>query len=338
MVQTLRIGLLFQDNKYDIELIRQQLAPHQVDWLDGCCNWDTNTLTSTIRQYDAIVTARQSPALPDSLRDDLGRLRLLAHCHGTIKHLVSRPHIEAGLMVSNWGDQVAGVAESALSLLLSCLKQLSALNAFVRNDWKDDQRIPAAFPATLSKRDVGLYGFGPIGRHMARMLQPLGPHIAIYDPYATDVPEDFHVCGSLRELFSRCQCISIHCGLNAATEGSVNRELLELLPQGGIVINTARGPIIVEEDLAALVQEGRLRAGIDVINDERNWPTSPLATTHPDAAILTGHTISGAGKRVHDGQEERKGLPDHVAHNVHALADNAALINTISAQVYDLKT
>lgn len=338
MNSTLRIGLLFSDLKYDLAIIRAQLAPHQVDWLHDCREWDAQTLQDTLRTYDAVVTARQSPTVPDALIGNRGNLRLLAHCHGTIKHLVSRQLIEDGLTVTNWGDQVSGVAESALCLLLSCLKQLSALNTFIRNDWQDDPRIPMAFAPTLHKRDVGLYGFGPIGRHMARMLTPLGPHIAIYDPYATDVPDNIVVCDSLRDLFSRCQCISIHCGLNDATRGSVNQELLELLPQGGIVINTARGPIVVEEDLAQMVQSGRLIAGVDVINDERNWATSALAAASPHSALLTGHTLSGGGKRVPDTEAQPQGLPDHVISNIHALGNQQECINTINAQIYDLKT
>ena len=250
-------------------------ADYELDIAPDWKTWSPERLLARCRGVDVILTGRGSPRLPDALVEDRGRLKYLLHLHGTIRHLVSRRHIEAGLVVTNWGDEIAGVAEGALALLLCQLKQIVTLNAFAKGG--PDERIYQAFPATLSGRDVGLYGFGPIGRHMARMLEPLGARLAIYDPYASDVPPHIRRCESLRELFATCQAVSIHCGLNDQTRHSVTAELLALLPQGGIVVNTARGAIVDERALAEAVRSGRIVAGIDVIEDERNWPASPLA-------------------------------------------------------------
>lgn len=326
------------DPRYDLELVRQQLLPHEVRSLSEWKDWEEDELCRQVRDCDVVVTGRQSPRLPDVLCDDRGKLRLLAHCHGTVKHLVSKELVAAGLRVCNWGDQVAGVAESALSMLLTCLKQLPGLDQYIRHGWQNDQRIYMDFAATLNGRDVGLYGFGPIGQHMARMLAPFGTQIAIYDPYATDVPPHIRVCSSLRELFASCQCISIHCGLNDATRDSVTGEMLQLLPQGGIVVNTARGAIVVEEDLAAMLAQGRLLAAVDVIRDERAWSDSPLATQPSTRCLLTGHIV-GKGKGPPPGSPQPAvGLPQHSVDNIHALAQGAALNHEIDAQLYDLKT
>ncbi|GDY14317.1 dehydrogenase [Planctomycetota bacterium] len=336
---SLRIGLLFEDTGYDIDGIRRQLAPHAVEQVIGWSGLQPAALAERCRSYDAVVTGRRSPALPEALIADRGRLRLLAHIHGTIKHLVSKAHVASGLKVSNWGDQVAGVAESAFTLLLMAMKQVHGLDAYIRRDWQDDRRIWQDFPATLHGRDIGLYGFGPIGRHMGNFLHAFGAHVAIYDPYAKHLPDWVRQCDSLRALFSSCQCVSIHCGLNDGTRNTVTRELLELLPQGGVLINTARGPIVVEDDLAAVLASGRIVAGLDVICDEKHWATSVFARLPSDRVLLTGHVAgNGKGPAPDSPVRTQRLLPDYVADNLIALAGGRPLRHLITAEIYDLKT
>jgi glycerate dehydrogenase len=191
---------------------------------------------------------------------------------------------------------------------------------------------------SLRKLPVGLYGYGPIGRHMGRMLQAFGARVSIYDPYARDVPAGVLQCATLRELFGTSVAVSIHCGLNDATKGSVTRELLDLLPQGGVLVNTARGAIVVEEDLAAALKAGRIVAGIDVIADEHGadaWQRSALAAC-PNV-ILTQHRVSGS-RHYPPGYEPPRELPEFAVTNLEAFAAGKPLINVIAAEIYDLKT
>ena len=334
---SLRVGLLM-DDAYDLDLIRADLPGIDIERIAGWREDPSDRLAERLRAYDALVTGRKSPRLPEELVADRGRLRLLAHCHGTIKHLASKAHLEAGLLVSNWGDQVAGVAEGALALLLACLKQLRALDACVRSGWQQDARIHQDVPGSLIGARVGLYGFGPIGRHMGRMLLAIGARPAIYDPYATALPEGIGRCASLRELFATCPFVSIHCGLNAGTENSVDAALLALLPQGGILVNTARGGVVVEEDLAAALASGRILAGIDVIRDEKAWTSGPLAAIGSDRLILSGHII-GRGKGPDPAKPAPpRSLPAFVCGNLRALVAGAPLRNLVTAAEYDLKT
>jgi phosphoglycerate dehydrogenase-like enzyme len=295
--------------------------------------WDGPTMLAKLRAVEVVVTGRHSPSLPAQLAGDFGNLRWLLHLYGTVRHLAAKSLVEAGLIVTNWGEAVAGVAEGAMALVLCMLKQLVTLNARVQGE--PDRRIHQAYGPTLEGRDVGLYGFGPIGRHMARMLAGFGPKIAIYDPYATDVPEGIRVCKTLRELFATCQIISLHCGLNDQTRGSVTAELLALLPQGGIVVNTARGAVVDEEALASEVAAGRLLAGIDVICHEGRWKESPLAGK--SGAILTGHNVGG-GKGYPPGQAPAPRLPDFAVKNLRAYREGSPLIHVVTAAEYDLKT
>lgn len=339
-----RLGILAADVFFTHPKVRAQLgAWYELCDLSGYATFQEGELAAACRSVDVLIMGRKSPQLPESLAEDFGRLRYLCYPHGSIRHLVPRILIEKGLIVTNWGDQVANVAEGAMALLLAQLKQVGRLDHFSRTG--EDRRIHQNFPCTLNKRRVGLYGFGPIGRHMARMLEPFGADISIYDPFAQDVPSSIRVCGSLAELFSNNEIISIHCGLNAATQRSVTAELLALLPQGAVLVNTARGGVVDEEALAAAVGAGKILAGIDVIADESGpdaWRKSPLSSV--DGVILSQHRISG-GKGYEPGKAPEPALPDFVVHNLSAYAkylsghaEQPVLLHVVELKSYDLKT
>lgn len=310
--------------------LRQYYEIHDFrDWP----SYDPQTLLEKCRSVEVLITGWQSPNLPVELADDKGRLRYVLHLRGSVRR-VPKALMEKGVAVTNWGNEVAGwMAEGAMTLLLCMLKQLPALDAWTRGG--PDERIWQMFEPRLSSMIVGLYGFGPIGRRMAQLLEPFGASIAVYDPYAKDVPEHYRRCQTLRELFSTCHAVSIHCGLNDTTRLSVTRELLELLPQGGIIINTARGWIVDEAALAELVEQGRLVAGIDVIHDETDWTRSPLAKCR--GVVLTRHSI-GLGKGFPPDKRPKEKLPDYAMHNLLSYAQGQPLMYEVPLEEYDLKT
>ncbi|OGS37777.1 MAG: hypothetical protein A2293_14860 [Elusimicrobia bacterium RIFOXYB2_FULL_49_7] len=94
-------------------------------------------------------------------------------------------------------------------------------------------------------------------------------------------------------LFAENDIVTIHAGLNEATRGSVDYRRLSLMPKDGILINTARGPLVVEKDLARILSEGHINAGVDVIDNEDDWKASPLINL-PNV-IFTGHVLSQIG-------------------------------------------
>jgi phosphoglycerate dehydrogenase-like enzyme len=330
------LGIFAKDQWFqDPEVLAQLQDGYEVHSFHNWQDFDPATLLERMRSVEIALIGRASPKFPPELAGNFGRLRYVCHCHGTIRPYVPKELITAGLITTNWGDAVDGVAEGAMAMLMCLLKQIVTLNQFTKGG--PDLRIYQAYRCSLRELNVGLYGYGPIGRHMARMLEPFGAKVAIYDPYARNVPAHIRRCDNLRDLFASCQVISIHCGLNDQTKDSVTRELLDLLPQGGIVINTARGQIVDEAALGELVGAGRLLAGLDVIRDEQkwDWAGSPVAP-HP-GSILTHHNIGG-GKGYPPGQTPKRLLPDFVVQNLAAYRQGKPLINVISAEEYDLKT
>lgn len=242
-----------------------------------------------LRQYPICLLFRDSVPVPAALADDPGELRYVCATFGTLRGMVGPEIIASPITVTNWGDAPAGeIAEGAMALLLAELKDLHSRAARVADGgWELDG---TRYGGSLDGLDVGLYGCGAIGRRFVEMLRPFNPVIRIFDPYLAELPEGCARTESLAALFRQSQAVVIHAGLTEETRGSVTAELLALLPDHGVLVNTARGGIVDQQALFAELATGRLRAALDVIE-----PDVPLPADHParrwDNVLFTAHQI-----------------------------------------------
>lgn len=274
------------------ELFRQKLAEiGELVLLDGR-GMDEADIARQVRDCDVYLAGWASVGLPASLAADPGRLRYVCGITGSMRGMVPVELVDAGIPLTNWGDAPAwDVAEGAMTLLLASVKSLH-----FRINWQRDGHywnLPAHAGGTLLEMTVGCLGCGVIGRRFIELLRPFGAVIRVFDPYLEAVPDGCERVNTLRELFERSEAIVIHAGLTDETRGSVTGELLALLPDGGIVVNTARGGIVDQDALFAELMRGRLKAGLDVLEPDH------LAADHPvrqlPNVILTTHAIAGGG-------------------------------------------
>ena len=239
---------------------------------------------------DVAITGWNSASLPTALAENPGKLGYVCNLTGTMSGFVPSEIVASPIKVSNWGDCPSfSIAEGAMALLLSTLKDVHAQVMSLREgNWS--LRGPG-FGGTLFQAEVGVYGCGAIGRRFIHLLKAFGPEIAVFDPYCDDVPEGCQRVDSLEELFKGRQVISICAGLSDETRGSVSADLLALLPDHGVIVNTARGEIIDQDALFAELESGRLRAGLDVV-----VPDGVLPKDHPvrhwKNCIISCHDIN----------------------------------------------
>lgn len=127
------------------------------------------------------------------------------------------------------------------------------------------------YPLTeLAGKTMGIIGFGRIGQNTGRIAQAFGMKVLAFDAYQNPdlVSETLRYC-ELEELLAESDVISLHCPLFESTEGIINRESIGKMKDGVILINTSRGPLIVEQDLADALKSGKVRAaGVDVVSTE----------------------------------------------------------------------
>ncbi len=135
----------------------------------------------------------------------------------------------------------------------------------------------------LSGKTMGIIGYGRIGRRVAEIARCFGMKVIAW----TRTPKDPE-CVSLEQLLQESDVISLHCPLFPETQGLINKNTISQMKDGVILINTSRGPVIQDADLAAALQSGKIyAAGLDVAAVEPMDANNPLLGL--DNAIITPH-------------------------------------------------
>ena len=129
----------------------------------------------------------------------------------------------------------------------------------------------------LDGKKMGIVGFGNIGQATARIAQAFGMEVLLYtSKEQSALPQGMRKV-ALDELFAESDVISLHCPLTPDTREMVNAERLKLMKPGAILVNTGRGPLVNEQDLADALNEGRIAAaGLDVLSVEPANADNPL--------------------------------------------------------------
>lgn len=181
------------------------------------------------------------------------------------------------------GVHVAGTAELALTLMLASLRGVDAAVRNAESGTWDSRRFPG-----LADRRVLLVGVGGIGAAIAQRLEPFEVELTRVGSRArTDEHGAVHGTDELAELARTAEVLVVITPLTEQTHHLINQEVLAALPDGALVVNVARGPVVDTEALTAEVLSGRLHAALDVVDPE------PLPADHPlwkaPNAIITPH-------------------------------------------------
>ena len=166
----------------------------------------------------------------------------------------------------------------------------------------------------LSGKTMGIIGLGRIGMVTARTAAALGMKVIAYDAYQSEAGKAVAEYVELDELLGSSDVIVLHCPLFDSTKGIINAANIEKMKDGVIIINNSRGPLIVEEDLVAALNSGKVyAAAVDVVATEPIKEDNPLLTAKN--CIITPH-ISWAPK------ESRARLMDIAVSNLKAFLEN----------------
>lgn len=178
----------------------------------------------------------------------------------------------AGVVVTNTPDVLTeATADLAWSLLLAVARRVVEGDRLVREGrfagWKPDLLLGTG----LQGKTLGVVGLGRIGRAVARRVVAFGMHVRAWSRRPPAGPLDFpsELAGSLDELLSGADVLTLHCPLTAETRGLLDARRLGLLPAGAILLNTSRGEVVDEAALVAALEAGHLGgAGLDVYERE----------------------------------------------------------------------
>lgn len=186
----------------------------------------------------------------------------------------------------------ASVAQFAMALVLELCHHVGLHSDAVKaGEWSRSQdwsfwKSPLV---ELSGKTFGVVGFGRIGRQTAEIARAFGLRIVAHDAHPQNAPDwpDFRWL-SLDELLAASDVVSLHSPLTPETAGMINARALAVMKPSAFLINSARGPLIVDRDLADALNAGRLAgAGLDVLSLEPPPSDNPLLSARN--CIVTPH-------------------------------------------------
>lgn len=178
------------------------------------------------------------------------------------------------------GSNVVSVAEHVVMTILTLVRNFVPAHDQIRNgEW--DVAAVAKNEYDLENKVVGTVAVGRIGERVLRRLKPFDCKELLYYDYQPLRPEVEKEIGcrrvdTLEEMLAQCDVVTINCPLHEKTKGLFNKELISKMKKGSWLVNTARGAIVVKEDVAEAVKSGHLRGyGGDV------WFPQPAPKDHP---------------------------------------------------------
>ena len=171
----------------------------------------------------------------------------------------------------------------------------------------------------LNGKKMGVVGFGNIGQATARIAQAFGMEVYAYSSKPQFALPSGIKKMELDELFAECDVVSLHCPLTPDTKEMVNAERLKTMKRNAILINTGRGPLVNEQDLADALNEGWIAgAGLDVLSVEPSVKDNPLLSAKN--CFITPH-IAWATK------EARTRLMDIAVNNIKSYLGGCVINN-----------
>jgi len=193
-----------------------------------------------------------------------------------------------GIVVTNVpGYGTDSVAQHAIALILELSNHVGKYSIDINNGKWDEAGDWSYWDKPLnelSNKTLGIVGLGAIGQKVARIATSFGMKVIYHTPEPKNVPYEYV---AVEELFVQSDVVSLHCPLNELTDQLVNTERLSLMKSTAFIVNTGRGQVINETDLAHALKSGKIAgAGLDVLSSE---PPGNNPLIGLENCILTPH-------------------------------------------------
>jgi phosphoglycerate dehydrogenase-like enzyme len=261
-------------------------------------DFDDLRIRALLADVEFLITGWGCPPITPGALARLPRLRAVLHTGGTVKGLLPEEGWQRGIVVSSAAAANAlPVSEYTLAMILLTGKDVLAA--------RDRYRAAEAFPRGWARpgignaaRRVGIIGASRIGRRVIELLRPFDFEVWLHDPYVDEAGAaalGVRLSG-LEELLAGCDIVSVHAPATPETRHLIDAARLALLPDGAVLINTARGSLVDTDALTRELVAGRISAVLDVTEPEPLPPGSPLYRL-PNV-FLTPHVAGSLGNEL----------------------------------------
>jgi phosphoglycerate dehydrogenase-like enzyme len=257
----------------DVTLLRERLD-------------SSDKIVERLRDFDAVSLMRERTWFSDKEYAQLPKLKLISQTGRTSVHLDLANATKRGIVISSTpSDSGAATKELTIGLILSLVRKIPQVNLRMREElW------PAATSILLEGKTIGVLGLGRIGKEVARIMKAFNTRVLGYSRTLTaeaaaevgaeSVPMD--------TLLRESDIVTLHVHFGDQTRGLMGEKELAMMKRGAFLVNTGRGPLVVEQAMLKALASGHLGGvGLDVYDIE------PLPMDHPlrrfDNAILMSH-------------------------------------------------
>jgi len=245
-----------------------------------------------IRNADIVITNKV--ILDQKLMGQAKELKLICVAATGMNNIDREAAKELDIEVKNVAGYASqSVAQSTFAMILHLVQNIPFYDDFVKSGEYSKSKIftnvDRDFQEISGKR-FGIIGLGNIGQKVAQIAEAFGAEVTYYSTSGKNTDQPYLLLG-LEELLKTSDFISIHAPLNENTMALINYERIKLMKSSAILVNTGRGGIVNEQDLAEAIDEGLIRgAAIDV------FETEPIPDNHPllriknrERLVLTPH-------------------------------------------------
>jgi phosphoglycerate dehydrogenase-like enzyme len=257
--------------------------------------FDSPEVQAALADVEILVTGWGCPPIDATVLRTTPRLRAILHTAGSVKGHLAPECWERGLVVSSAADANAvPVAELALAMILLAGKDVFGLRERYRR--KRTFVLGEIQPGIGNfRRRVGIVGASRIGRQVVELLTPFDLAVSLTDPYVSVPPAGVRLL-DLDDLLRESDVVSLHAPATTETHHLLDKRRLALIPDGGVLINTARGSLVDTDALVAELAGGRISAILDVTDPEPLPADSPLYDL-PNV-FLTPHIAGSHGNEL----------------------------------------
>lgn len=245
-----------------------------------------------IRDADIVITNKV--ILDQKLMGQAKELKLICVAATGMNNIDREAAKELDIEVKNVAGYASqSVAQSTFAMILHLVQNIPFYDDFVKSGEYSKSKIFTSVDRDfqeISGKRFGIIGLGNIGQKVAQIAKAFGAEVTYYSTSGKNTDQPYLLLG-LEELLKTSDFISIHAPLNENTMALINYERIKLMKSSAILVNTGRGGIVNEQDLAEAIDEGLIRgAAIDV------FETEPIPDNHPllriknrERLVLTPH-------------------------------------------------
>ncbi|MEA2292667.1 MAG: D-3-phosphoglycerate dehydrogenase / 2-oxoglutarate reductase [Solirubrobacteraceae bacterium] len=256
-------------------LVAEKLADSGVDALrehfdvDLGLDWSPEELADRIGAYDGLLI-RSATQVTADLISRAGNLKVIGRAGIGVDNVDVEAATKRGIVVANAPQSnIVAAAEHTIALMLAVARNVPRAHAsLIAGRWERSKLSGAE----LYEKTLGVLGFGRIGQLVAARARGFGMKVVAYDPFVTE--ERYRELGAEKadtpeDLYARADFITLHLPRTPETRGILNADAFSKMKDGVYVVNCARGELIVDEDLQAAIDSGKVAgAGLDVFHSE----------------------------------------------------------------------